>query len=85
MDGMDGMSGMGGMMSQQDLDRLEGASRSAFERMWLRMMIVHHEGAVEMARTEVEEGEYPPAVELARSIIASQTAEIATMRGMLRS
>jgi uncharacterized protein (DUF305 family) len=49
------------------------------------MMIPHHQGAVEMARTEVEEGEYPPAVGLARSIMASQTAEIATMREMLGS
>ncbi len=86
VDGMDGMDGMGGgMMSQDDLDRLEGASRPAFERMWLRMMIAHHEGAVAMSRTEVAEGEYPPAVGLARSIIESQTAEIATMREMLRS
>jgi uncharacterized protein (DUF305 family) len=78
-----GMAGMGGMAGRDDLDRLRGASRSAFEQMWLRMMIVHHEGAVEMARTEVEAGEYPPTVALARSIAESQTAEIATMRDML--
>ncbi len=80
-----GMAGMQGMMSPERLDRLETSSRSRFERMWLRMMIAHHQGAIDMARTEVDEGEYPPAVALARSIIASQTAEIATMREMLRS
>ncbi len=84
--GMGSMGGMGsGMMSRDDLDRLEGASRPAFEQMWLRMMIAHHEGAVAMSRTEVADGEYGPAVALARSIIESQNAEIATMREMLRS
>jgi uncharacterized protein (DUF305 family) len=78
-DGMD----MSGMMSEDDLTRLGGADRSAFEQMWLRMMIEHHEGAIEMAETELEDGSFEPALELARSIIDSQSHEIDGMREML--
>lgn len=80
---MDGMEDMAGMMSAEDLDELDAATGSAFERMWLEMMIEHHEGAVEMARTEQEDGRYRPAVELAAEIEESQGVEIETMRALL--
>jgi uncharacterized protein (DUF305 family) len=47
------------------------------------MMIAHHEGAIQMANTEKQQGAYGPAKELAGSIVTSQTAEIAQMRTML--
>ena len=47
------------------------------------MMIEHHEGAIEMARTEQDEGQNPDAIALAEDIEATQTAEIATMEDML--
>lgn len=72
-----------GMMSEGRLRRLGGSPSRAFEDMWLRMMIAHHQGAIEMARTEIATGEYPPALRLARSIITSQRAEIEQMREML--
>ena len=85
MDGMDGMDmgDMSGMMSQQDFDDLEAAQGSAFERMWLSMMIAHHEGAVEMSEVQLEEGEYADALALAESIIESQQAEIEEMEELL--
>ena len=48
-------------------------------------MIEHHEGALEMANLETEDGQFKPAVDLAADIVASQTAEIDTMRGLLGS
>jgi len=51
--------------------------------MFLTMMTEHHEGAIEMARTERSEGEYAEAVDLAKKIEVDQTAEIATMQGLL--
>ena len=84
MTGMDHGS-MPGMMSDSDLQNLDGAVGSAFERMWLQMMIVHHQGAIEMAKTEQADGLYPPALDLAATIEQSQTAEIALMRSMLSS
>lgn len=83
-DGMAGSDDMPGMMAEDELEALEASSdRSAFERMWLLMMIEHHEGAVEMAQTELDEGSYQPALDLADSIVESQTAEIEEMRDML--
>lgn len=80
---MDAMGDMPGMMSQEDLDELEDAEGDAFERMWMSMMIAHHEGAIEMAETELDEGEDADALELARSIAESQQAEIDEMQALL--
>lgn len=85
-DNMDDLDGdMPGMMSDEELDALGKASGSPFDAMWLRMMIEHHEGAIEMARTEQDEGQNPDAIALAEDIEATQTAEIATMEDMLDS
>ncbi|CAB4752928.1 unannotated protein [freshwater metagenome] len=80
---MDNMDDMTGMMSAEDMADLEAAQGSAFEQMWLSMMIEHHEGAVEMAEVEVAEGEYDEAVALAEEIIEAQEAEIAEMEALL--
>jgi len=85
-DNMDELDGdMPGMMSDDQLDALGDASGSPFDAMWLRMMIEHHEGAIEMARTEQDEGQNRDAIALAEDIEATQTAEIATMEDMLAS
>lgn len=90
MAGMPGMddgsdSSTPGMMSNADMHRLEKAPGRAFDRMFLQMMIKHHEGALQMAKTEQAQGKNAAAVNLAKSIEASQTAEIAKMRQMLNA
>jgi uncharacterized protein (DUF305 family) len=83
-DSMEGMDhDMPGMMSAEDMDALENASDAEFSDMWLKMMIEHHEGAIEMAETEQDEGRFKPAVDLAGTIVESQTAEIDTMEKLL--
>ena len=89
MDGMDkgdmddtGM-GMPGMMSPHDMKALAKVSDAEFQDMWLDMMVEHHEGALEMAAAEEADGQYKPAVELAKDIQASQTAEIEKMQDLL--
>lgn len=79
-----GHGGMPGMMSDQDMTMLEHAKGTEFDRMWLRMMIEHHEGAIEMARTELEDGSYPAAQQLARAIVDAQQSEIDTMTKLLK-
>jgi uncharacterized protein (DUF305 family) len=74
---------MPGMLSADQMDELEAAEGTEFRDRWLELMIEHHEGAVEMARDHVEEGEFEPAVELAASIEDSQSAEIEQMESML--
>jgi uncharacterized protein (DUF305 family) len=76
---------MPGMMSADDIDALENTSDTEFQEMWLEMMIEHHEGAIEMAKSEQEDGRYKPAVDLAGDIVDSQSQEVATMQDLLRS
>jgi len=85
MDSMDheDMGPMSGMMSDSQMDSLEEASSSAFERMWMTMMIRHHRGAIEMAQAELEAGMHPGALGMARDIVVSQQGEIDQMRSLL--
>jgi uncharacterized protein (DUF305 family) len=75
--------GMAGMLSEDDLQLLDDASGTAVDRLYLELMIRHHEGAVTMAQTEVDEGENPQAVALAGRIASSQSDEIARMQDLL--
>ena len=50
---------------------------------FLAMMIPHHEGAVDMARLVLIHGRDPMVRQIAEEIIASQTVEIAAMRGRM--
>jgi len=87
MSGMPGhdMSGMGGggMMSAQDMAALQDAQGAEASRLFLTQMIEHHKGAIAMAQTEVDGGQFPAATEMARSIITSQQQEIDSMNAML--
>jgi uncharacterized protein (DUF305 family) len=76
-------SGMTGMMSDEDMRRLDQAQGTEAARLYLEQMIHHHEGAVEMAREQVETGQNPQAQALAQEVIDAQQAEIAQMRTML--
>ncbi len=82
MESMDGED-MPGMMTRDALDELDNASDAEFQDMWLEMMVEHHTGAVEMATSEQDDGQYASAVDLAGQIIDSQTKEIETMNGLL--
>ncbi len=83
MSGTEGMEGTG-MMTDEDVDQLRSASGRSFDEMWLRGMIVHHEGAVDDSQTEITEGKNPEAVALAKKIVSDQEAEIAEMEQMLQ-
>ncbi|NGN93374.1 DUF305 domain-containing protein [Nocardioides sp. KC13] len=83
-DSMEGLDhDMPGMMSAEDMEALEKASDAEFQDMWLEMMIEHHEGAIEMSETQQDEGRFKPAVDLAGTIIETQSAEIDTMEKIL--
>ncbi|WP_241387710.1 DUF305 domain-containing protein [Rhodococcus sp. CH91] len=77
---MDEMPHMDGMMTAQDMEALSEAQGTDAARLFLDQMIVHHEGAIEMAQDETENGQFPETVELARTIADTQQNEIDTMR-----
>lgn len=81
--GVGNMDGMGHGMSAGDLDALEDASGEAAADLFLEQMIEHHEGAIIMAQQAIDYGRNPDVRALCESIIASQTAEIVTMRQLL--
>jgi uncharacterized protein (DUF305 family) len=84
MGGMD-MGGMSasGMMTQQELDRLSKATGTDFDRMWLQMMIAHHQGAVTMAQQVLDTTTNPDVQKLAQAVVDGQTTEIDTMQQLL--
>jgi uncharacterized protein (DUF305 family) len=83
MNGMEGMDHSGGMMSDDDMAALEQASGPEASSLFLEQMIQHHQGAIDMAQQQIENGQNPQALELAQKIVDDQTAEIAEMQGLL--
>ncbi|MEU2546852.1 DUF305 domain-containing protein [Streptomyces roseolus] len=75
--------GMAGMMSEQDMKDLAAATGKDFDRMFAELMIAHHEGAVEMAKTEQKDGGNTEAKALAGEVVTAQTAEITELRKIL--
>ncbi|MEI6346023.1 MAG: DUF305 domain-containing protein [bacterium] len=71
---------MGGMMSG-----LAGKTGADLEKSFLEEMIVHHEGAVEMAQTLLKGTKRPELVKLGNDIVAAQTGEIEMMQGWLKT
>lgn len=84
-DNMDGAGGMmmSGMMSAADMARLGNATGTDFDRMFLEMMVLHHEGAIEMAEQELADGKYQPTKDLAQAVITGQQAEIEEMNTLI--
>jgi uncharacterized protein (DUF305 family) len=70
---------MPGMMSTQDMDKLKLASGAAFDHEFARMMIAHHNGAIEMAREVQTKGTNPDVKKLAADIEKTQQAEVTTL------
>lgn len=84
---MPGMGGhdMAGMMSSADMAKLAGLTGNGFDREFVTMMIEHHNGAIQTARTEQNDGRNGAAKQLASNIIKSQSAEIARMANLLKA
>lgn len=77
-------SGMSGMMTEGQMTELASKSGAEFDTMWLEMMIDHHQGAIDMAETELAEGENAEAKDMANAIVDAQQSEIDTMKDLLQ-
>jgi uncharacterized protein (DUF305 family) len=74
---------MPGMATEDELAELRSLSGTDFDVDFLRLMIRHHQGGLEMAQYATEHAEVPAVARLARSIAETQTAETTTMSDML--
>lgn len=76
---------MEGMLSPAEMDELRNAEGVEASRLFLTGMIHHHEGAITMAQDQIDNGQYPPALEMSGQIIESQQQEIDSMNEILAS
>ncbi|MGW5045951.1 DUF305 domain-containing protein [Streptomyces griseoluteus] len=74
---------MPGMATEAQLSGLRAARGKAFDRLFLKLMIAHHEGAITMATDVKAQGNNIRIEEMADDVIAQQTSEIVRMRDML--
>ena len=65
------------------MTKLESLNGAEFDKQWLESMISHHQGAIEMAKTELANGDNVDAKSLATNIVTTQEAEIGQMKQML--
>lgn len=79
------MGGMttSGMMTDEQMQGLAAATGADFDRLWLEMMIAHHEGAISMADEVKAESSNADVIALADAVITGQSAEIVTMTTLL--
>ncbi|MEU2117716.1 DUF305 domain-containing protein [Streptomyces sp. NPDC016459] len=73
---------MPGMATGEQLEELGKAKGKAFDALFLKLMITHHEGAVTMAAEVLSEGNNVLVEEMANDVIAQQTSEINRMRSL---
>jgi uncharacterized protein (DUF305 family) len=67
-------------MMQDMMAGLQGKTGDAFDKEFLAEMIVHHQGAVEMAKAVLATSKRPELIKLASDIISAQTKEIGMMQ-----
>ncbi|MFC5822455.1 DUF305 domain-containing protein [Nonomuraea insulae] len=80
----DGMGhDMPGVMPEEDMTKLKAVKGAEFDKLFAQQMIAHHNGAIEMARTEQSGGSNPEAKELAKAIETTQQAEVEQLRKIL--
>lgn len=80
---------MRGMLSRAQMAAIEAARGEAFERLWLEGMILHHEGALDMAleqqAAQFRSGHQPFGLDvLVDDLLVVQRGEITRMREWLR-
>lgn len=75
--------GMKGMLTEEQLTQLANSREEEFDRLFAEFMILHHEGAIEMAEGVVGSQE-PRVKSLATNIIETQNEEIGRLRALLQ-
>ncbi|MBM3778665.1 MAG: DUF305 domain-containing protein, partial [Acidimicrobiia bacterium] len=74
---------MAGMATPEQMAELSAASGVEAERVFLRLMITHHQGALEMSEAVLARSALPVVVAFARAVLLSQQSEIDLMTRLL--
>ncbi|MCV7344726.1 DUF305 domain-containing protein [Mycolicibacterium rhodesiae] len=74
---------MQGMVDDATMTKLKSLNGPQFDTLWLQAMIGHHQGAIEMAKAEIANGQSADLTAMAKSIVTAQQAEIDQMKQML--
>ena len=80
-----GHAGMPGMATPEQMEALAAASGGEFDRLFLQLMIAHHQGALTMSEQVLTTGSHLRIEELANEIAATQAGEIRRMLEMRRA
>jgi uncharacterized protein (DUF305 family) len=67
---------MPGTMSEADMSHLVDLEDAKFDLAFVEMMTAHHQGAIDMANTELQDGSLPGPKHLAQQIIDAQQQEV---------
>jgi uncharacterized protein (DUF305 family) len=78
-----GSLGVPAHMMGMDSDTATLRTATPFDAAFIRMMLPHHAGAIEMAKAELAKGKDPELKALAQDIIDAQQREVAQMRAQL--
>lgn len=74
---------MPGMATKEEMDQLINATGQEAEKLFLELMIRHHEGGVMMARGLINLSNHPQTARLAQTIVDGQQSEIKYMQQLL--
>jgi uncharacterized protein (DUF305 family) len=74
-----------GMATPEQIGQLEAARGTEADRIFLTLMIRHHEGGVAMAEAALERAQNPIILDFAQKVVTAQTAEIRTLTTLLDS
>lgn len=71
-----------GMSSSMDemMESMEGKTGDEFDQAFLSAMMVHHQGAIDMARKVKANSKRPEILKMADDIVNAQTSEVEMMR-----
>ena len=74
---------MPGLATRAQIDQLQGLQGAPAEKLFLQLMIAHHQGAIDMAKAVLDRTEVRVVIQLATSIVKAQQGEINYMNELL--
>ncbi|GLU47957.1 DUF305 domain-containing protein [Nocardiopsis ansamitocini] len=78
-------SDMPGMATPEQMAELESASGAAFDELFVKLMVTHHEGGITMAEDAMIDGRHSQVLQMANDLITDQSLEIERLESALQN